>query len=285
MRQVRPTVAVVTMPTRLKKLRARWGTVGQARFVLGLAQSGQQAAVSSQRNAEKRSDPIQQPAPEADFAEYEREDTAFRFAVETILRQLELLDLTVTVVDREFVPNFEFGGCEAVVVIGQNGLVANVAKYVGHVPIVGVNPDPQKIDGVLLPFALDQASHAVKRVLDRRFKQRAVTLAQVALNDGQRLLAFNDLFVGSQTHVSARYMLEADGVSEPQSSSGILVSTGAGSTGWLSSVFNMTAGVAKMLGHAIDERPRIGWDARQLLWAVREPALESQPRRGDVGRG
>lgn len=255
--------------------------------MLGLAHGAQQAALPTQRNVENRLDRIQQRkvVPEADFAEYEREDTAFQFAVESIQRQLELLDLKVTVVDREFVPNFEFGDCEAVVVIGQDGLVANVAKYVGHVPIVGVNPDPQKIDGLLLPFALDQASHAVKRVLDHRFKHRAVTLAQVALNDGQRLLAFNDLFVGSQTHVSARYMLEADGVIEPQSSSGILVSTGAGSTGWLSSVFNMTAGVAKMLGHAIDERPRLGWDARQLLWAVREPAFESQPRRGDVGRG
>ena len=50
------------------------------------------------------------------------------------------------------------------------------------------------------------------------------------LNDGQRLLAFNDFLIGHRTHVSARYRLTWHGRTETQSSSGILVSTGAGST-------------------------------------------------------
>ena len=37
---------------------------------------------------------------------------------------------------------------------------------------------------------------------------RNVTLAEVVLIDGQRLLAFNDLFIGARTHVSARYRVE-----------------------------------------------------------------------------
>ena len=64
--------------------------------------------------------------------------------------------------------------------------------------------------------------------------------------DGQRLLAFNDLFIGARTHVSARYRVEYAGKQEQQSSSGLLVSTGAGSTGWLSSVMNMPSAVAKL---------------------------------------
>ena len=32
---------------------------------------------------------------------------------------------------------------------------------------------------------------------------RDVTMAQAVLNDGQRLLAVNDLFIGRRTHVSA----------------------------------------------------------------------------------
>jgi hypothetical protein len=224
-------------------------------------------------------------APEAEFAEYQREDAAFKDAVEEMRRGLtQDLDLPVTVIDRAFVPNFDFGGCEVVVVIGQDGLVANVAKYVGGVPIVGVNPDPRKIDGVLLPFQAAQARAVVKRVLDQRFRHRPVTLAEVTLNDGQRLLAFNDFFIGCCTHVSARYTLEVGGAREPQSSSGILISTGAGSTGWLSSVFNMASGVVRLLGHEIDERIHLDWEDRGLLWAVREPFV-SRHSKADLVAG
>jgi hypothetical protein len=71
-------------------------------------------------------------------------------------------------------------------------------------------------------------------------------MARATLGDGQSLLAFNDLLVGRKTHVSARYHLIMHGRrSEDQSSSGIIVSTDAGFTGWLSSVLNGAAGVVE----------------------------------------
>jgi hypothetical protein len=163
--------------------------------------------------------------------------------------------------------------CAVVVVVGQDGLVANTAKYVGQVPIVGVNPDPQRFDGVLLPFQVAGAREAVNRVLKNSARVKSVTMAEALLHDGQRLLAFNDLFVGARTHVSARYELTAGGQSEPQSSSGILVSTGAGSTGWMSSVFNTAAGVDRSFGRPAPATApvRLDWSEKALLWAVREP--------------
>ena len=150
--------------------------------------------------------------------------------------------------------------------------MANTAKYVGDVPIVGVNPDPARIDGVLLPFQVDKARGAVSRLLNKQAKTRSVTLAQVTLHDGQTMLAFNDLFIGVNSHVSARYQIRVAGREEAQSSSGVLVSTGAGSTGWMSSVFNMVAGVANSMGVPSPVKPRpLNWDDPQLLWVVREP--------------
>ena len=71
-----------------------------------------------------------------------------------------------------------------------------------------------------------------------------MTMAQAELNDGQRLLAVNDLFIGARTHVSARYRLRYQGREEDQSSSGLIVSTGAGSTGWYRSLLTGAAGIA-----------------------------------------
>jgi hypothetical protein len=77
------------------------------------------------------------------------------------------------------------------------------------------------------------------------YRVREVTMARATLGDGQSLLAFNDRFIGRKTHVFARYHLTHGLRSENQSSSGIIVSTGAGSTGWLSSVLNGAADVVE----------------------------------------
>jgi hypothetical protein len=109
----------------------------------------------------------------------------------------------------------------------------------------------------------------VFQIVTRDFQ--AITLAEARLSDGQRLLGFNDLFIGARSHVSARYRLEAGGKREAQSSSGVLVSTGAGSTGWLSSVFNMAAGLAAFTGGTAGAPPRLTWEDPRLVYVVREP--------------
>ncbi len=92
----------------------------------------------------------------------------------------------------------------------------------------------------LFPFKTQQVRSALQRVLRDGATIREVTLARAQMNDGQSMLAFNDLFIGRRSHASARYNDDRSVCSpESQSSSGVIVATGAGSTGWLSSVFNM----------------------------------------------
>jgi NAD kinase len=251
-------LVVVTRKTRLEELIERFNTRPQARFYLEHAGG--------------------------DFADYEAEDDAYRRSLDVLRRSLDL-GLKLQLVDRGLVPTFLFTREDLVVALGQDGLVANTAKYVGTQPIVAVNPDPARFDGVLLPFAPAQARAEVARVLESRAQVREVTLAEATLADGQRLLAFNDLYIGAQSHVSARYRLSWRGRSEAQSSSGVLISTGAGSTGWMSSVFNMAAGVTALLGGAANARPiRLAWEDARLLYVVREPFV-SRHSSAELGAG
>ena len=274
-----PIIAVVTRETRLAGLRARWATAKQAAFRLEQA-VGHEA---ERRRARKADAGISLDEDEQSLLfeaadalaaqdEYEAEDQAYQESTQRLLHEIDL-GFPIRTVDRTFLPNFDFGRCLAVVVIGQDGLVANAAKYVGDLPIIGVNPDPARNDGVLLPFQVREARSAVRRAIDDKARTRDVTLAEVNTNDGQRMLAFNDFFVGCRTHVSARYTLEAAGRIESQSSSGVLVSTGAGATGWLSSLFNMSEGLSRLFGGGQLSRPALTWEDRRLLWAVREPFL------------
>jgi len=266
MRDIRPTIVVVTRQTRLEGLKSRWVTASAVKFRLKAAHDIERAQRGAARGGFKQT--FADAA--ADFDEYAREDETYHHVCETLQRELDF-GLPVKFLDRSYVPNYDFWNCAAVVVVGQDGLVANTAKYVGATPIVAVNPDPLRFDGVLLPFAPSDARRAVGRVLENKYRRRRVTLAQVSLNDGQKMLAFNDFFIGASSHVSARYTLEVAGRSEAQSSSGVLVSTGAGSTGWMSSVFNMAAGVGRLLGENVKGGIRLDWEDRRLLWAVREP--------------
>jgi hypothetical protein len=139
--------------------------------------------------------------------------------------------------------------------------------------MLAVNPDAKRFDGVLLPFQPGDLRPNLERTLAGRSRIRTVTLAEARLQDGQRLLAFNDLFIGAGTHVSARYRIQFCGRRENHSSSGVIVSTGAGSTGWLSSIFNETTGVLAFLGGAPVKPVRMEWEAQRLVFVVREPFL------------
>ena len=238
-------LVIVTRRTRLDELIDRFNTKGQAKFYIEHAGG--------------------------DFSDYEQEHETYQRALERLRRELDF-GLPRQIVERALVSTYSFSARDLVVALGQDGLVANLAKYAGDQPIIGVNPDPQRFDGVLLPFLPEDARAAAARVLEgKAFPSRAVTLAAFTLDDGQELVAFNDLFVGTRTHTSARYRLTIRGASESQSSSGILISTGAGSTGWMSSVFNMASGVTTFAGGKRARSIQFPWEDPRLMFAVREP--------------
>jgi hypothetical protein len=266
-------IVVVTRETRLEGLLARFATKGAAKFLIRQAHLAEMVRAKPAAAGTLRAEAVEA-APQfagASFTDYEAEDTAYQQTLDAVRRELDGLDLPVNFLDRRYLPNFNFANYLVVVVVGQDGLVANAAKYVGDRPIVAVNPDPQRIDGILLPFQVNQVRRAVRRALDGKARIREITLAEVQFNDGQKLLAFNDFFIGCSSHISARYTLRYKDQSELQSSSGVLVSTGVGSTGWLSSVFNMAQGIARFAGGEVPARMQYDWEDPRLVWVVREP--------------
>jgi NAD kinase len=240
-------IVVVTRRTRLEELVERFNTRQQAKFYIehmGL-----------------------------DFFDYEQEHEVYTNAVRRLRRELERFGCKLQSIDWTFLPTFVFGASDLVVTVGRDGLVVNTAKYLNGQPIVAVNPDPGRNDGILLPFLPTTAPGGVAGVLEGRASWHEITMAEVALNDGQHLLAVNDFYLGQRTHVSSRYSITLREQTERQSSSGVLVSTGAGSTGWLSSTQNMAAAVGGLLrGKPVKlPRLRLGWDDPRLAFVVREP--------------
>lgn len=206
---VEPRVVVVTRPTELADLVARHGTREQAAFFL--RSRGQELAPVEER------------------------DRLQRAAVEEVLRGLPLR-WRRSVLDRAELDRFLFAPDDLVVPIGPDGLVPNVAKYLEGQPVVGVNCDPARYEGLLARHPAQAVPDLLRATLAGRGRLEERTMVEARLDDGQTLRALNELYLGHRTHQSSRYGLTHAGRTEEQSSSGILVATGTGSTGWTRSV-------------------------------------------------
>ena len=242
-------IVVVTKKTPLEELVERLNSRAQARFYL------EQNGVS--------------------FAEYEQADAQYRRSAELLRDQLPR-GVKQQFLERSLLPTYQFGERDLIVTLGPDGLVINVAKYLAGQPILALNPDPTRIDGVLIPFAVSEASAQIARLSRDAAPITPISMAQATLNDGQTLDAVNDLFIGTRGHGSARYTLTLGKNSERQSSSGIIVSTGAGCTGWLRSIVAGAWQVARHFAALDDDVPGsdkldLGWSSERLWFNVREP--------------
>lgn len=206
-----PRAVVVSRRTELDELLARHGTRGQAAFFL--------------RTRGR------------DLEEVERRHEAQREALAAVSAAIPT-DWRRGSLERADVSRFLFAPDDVVVVVGQDGLVANTAKYLDGQPVLGVDPEPGRNPGVLVRHRAAAVADLLPAVVTGARAVEARTMVEAVTDDGQRLRALNEVYVGAATHQTARYELRVPGrPAEPQASSGLLVSTGTGATGWCRSAW------------------------------------------------
>jgi NAD kinase len=208
-----PRAVFVTRETDYELLLARHATREQARFFL--ERRGQQLADVEARHEH--------------FIE--------------ILRQVRTTvpaDWRQTLVRRSDFDRFLFGPEDIVVAVGQDGLVANVAKYLTGQPVLGVNPAPDLYDGVLVRIAPERLARTLPATHQGDVTMERRTMVEAMLENGESILALNEVFVGHRTHQSARYRIALGTAAEDHSSSGLIVASGTGATGWARSIMEAT---------------------------------------------
>lgn len=202
-----PRLVIVHRATQLAGLLAEHSTLGNVEFFLGTR--GQTVA------------PLV------------RADEAQRRALDETAAAVPA-DWRLAIVEREHLSRFLFEPDDLVVVVGQDGLVPNVSKYLDAQLVLGISSDAPGLMCRHRPSDL----RAFLAGADSRVERRATV--EAVSDDGQRLRALNEVFVGDRGHQSARYDLTVGDEAEAQSSSGLIVGTGTGATGWLASLWRQS---------------------------------------------
>ncbi len=126
---------------------------------------------------------------------------------------------------------------DIVVVVGGDGTALDVSHHVMTTPMMAINSDPERSVGVFCACAADDAREAARRVKENRSIPTLLHRMKITLNGVDFVYpALNDVLVANaHPAMMSRYLLTAGATTEKHSSSGMWISTSAGSTGGIRS--------------------------------------------------
>lgn len=149
---------------------------------------------------------------------------------------------------------------DLIIAIGGDGTFLRAAHHIGSTPVLAVSSDIRYNEAFYAQATPANFVRKFKMLLKGKFKIRKLPRLQVKLNGSYlQLMAINEVFVGSRhPYHTSRYWITIHGKKEFQKSSGVLITTRTGSTGWAKSAYKKSLNIQKNgFGYVVRE-PYIG---------------------------
>lgn len=126
---------------------------------------------------------------------------------------------------------------DIVISIGGDGTALSAAHFLTTQPLLAVNSEPNSSEGALTTSTLAELESKLIEIKNNAFKTELLERVEVSINNFPvSLLALNEIFIGvEKAYHPAKYKLKINQKEEEQISSGIIFSTGTGSTAWFKS--------------------------------------------------
>ena len=159
-------------------------------------------------------------------------------ALDHIKKTLKKHEIKYKIRKREKLKEKFFENRDLILAVGGDGTFLIASHGVlSKVPMLGINSDPSSKEGFFMNANKNDFEKKLKRIINNDFKIKKFHRLEAHIGK-KRIpdLALNEYYVASEKpYHTARYYLTVRGKKERQKSSGVLVSTAAGSYAWVKS--------------------------------------------------
>ncbi len=131
----------------------------------------------------------------------------------------------------------ELENINIIISIGGDGTALSASHFIENKPLLAVNSSPETSVGALTTIPLSKLKEKLEEIKKNKHKTELLERIEVQINNKPiEHLALNDVFVASEKayHIS-KYKINFKNQEEIQRSSGLIFSTGTGSTAWFKS--------------------------------------------------
>ncbi len=127
-------------------------------------------------------------------------------------------------------------GYDLVIAFGGDNSFQYVSHYVGETPIMGINSDPSRSVGALCAWSVSNLADAINAINSAKYAIENWITLQAEIDGVPLMPATSEYFFGEDRRKDmSRHVMIYRGKRFEQKNSGIVIATGAGSTGWYDS--------------------------------------------------
>jgi NAD+ kinase len=150
---------------------------------------------------------------------------------------IENSGLEITYAWKNTLTKGELADMDLVISVGGDGTALSASHFIEDKPLLAVNSSPETSIGALTTLNLGELKEKLGQISKESFKTENLERIEVAINGNPaEHLALNEVFIASDKayHIS-KYKIKFKNEEELQRSSGLIFSTGTGSTAWFKS--------------------------------------------------
>lgn len=156
--------------------------------------------------------------------------------IDTITKLLNQEKINYKIICRSTLHPADLKQVDFIIVVGGDGTFLRTSQYALDIPILGINSNPQRTEGFFMHYTINNVEKCLRKIKKGKEKLLGLTRLQATINGKQIVPCLNEYFIGhKKPYGVAQYVLKTPDGKEQQKSSGILVSTAAGSHAWTKS--------------------------------------------------
>ncbi len=153
----------------------------------------------------------------------------------------EFPELNIKSVWKNILKQDHLNNVDLIISIGGDGTFLSAAHYAKKELLLGVNSNEKKSEGALTTTNLEKLPQKIRHILSGNYKVKEYTREEIKICEATKCikteLALNEAFFGNiNPHHTANYKINYKNKTEKQKSSGVLISTGTGSTAWYKTI-------------------------------------------------